>query len=114
MAIARFENITVNQLTFAKSTFGEQTTAQTLWFATRARVQSVANNVKISDKYRVYTDIVNFTLNYTPNTKSIIDNQNLYSINWRGFDWRIDNVREADDRMTVTILCVRNDPVVAV
>jgi hypothetical protein len=114
MAIARFENITVNNLTFGKSTFGEQSTTQTLWFVTRARIQSVANNVKISDKYRVYSDIVNFTLNYTPNTKAIIDNQNLYSINWRGFDWRIDNVREADDRMTVTILCVRNDPVVAV
>ena len=114
MAIARFENITVNSLTFGKSTFGEQSTTQTLWFQTRARVHSVANNVKISEKYRVYSDIVDFTLNYTPNTKEIIDNQNLYSINWRGFDWRIDNVREADDRMTDRIMCVRNDPVVAV
>lgn len=114
MAIARFENITVNNLTFGKSDFGEQSTTQTLWFATRARVHSVANSVRISDKYRVYSDIVNFTLNYTPNTKEIVNNQNLYSINWRGFDWRIDNVRESDDRMTVMILCVRNDPVVAV
>lgn len=114
MAIARFENITVNSLTFGKSTFGEQSTTQTLWFKTRARVHSVANHVKISDKYRVYSDLVNFTLNYTPYTKEMIDNQNLYSINWRGFDWRIDNVREADDRMTVIIMCVRNDPVVAV
>jgi hypothetical protein len=114
MAIARFENITVNSLTFGKSTFGEQSTTQTLWFQTRARVHAVANNVKISDKYRVYSDVVDFTLNYTPNTKTIIANQNLYSINWRGFDWRIDNVREADDRMSVRILCVRNDPVVAV
>jgi hypothetical protein len=114
MAIARFENITVNTLTFGKSTFGEQSTTQTLWFETRALVHSVANNVKISEKYRVYSDIVDFTLNYTPNTKEMVDNQNLYSINWRGFDWRIDNVREADDRMTVRIMCVRNDPVVAV
>ena len=114
MAIARFENITVNNLTFGKSDFGEQSTTQTLWFATRARVHSVANSVRISDKYRVYSDIVNFTLNYTPNTKEMVNNQNLYSINWRGFDWRIDSVRESDDRMTVMILCVRNDPVVAV
>ena len=114
MAIARFENIAVNNLTFGQSTFGEQSTTQTLWFNTRARVHSVANHVKISDKYRVYSDIVNFTLNYTPNLKTIIDNQNLYSISWRGFDWRIDNVREADDRMTAMLLCVRNDPVVAV
>ena len=114
MAIARFENIDVNNLSFGASTFGEQSTTQTLWFKTRARVHSVANHVKISEKYRVYSDVVNFTLNYTPNLKTIIDNQNLYSITWRGFSWRIDNVREADDRMTAMLLCVRNDPVVAV
>ena len=114
MAIARFENITVNRLTFGVSTFGEQSTTITQWFQTRARVHSVANHVKISEKYRVYSDVVDFTLNYTPNTKEMIDNQNLYSIKWRNFDWRIDNVREADDRMTVKIMCVRNDPVAAV
>lgn len=114
MAIARFENITVNNLSFGASSFGEQSTTITKWFTTRARVHSVANHVRIADKYRVYSDVVEFTLNYTPNTKTIIDNQNLYSINWKNFDWRIDNVRESDDRMTVKFLCVRNDPVVAV
>jgi hypothetical protein len=114
MGITRYENITVNSLTFGQSAFGEQSTTQTLWFQTRAKVHSVANHVRIADKYRVYSDIVNFTLNYTPNTKEMIDNQNLYSINWRGFDWRIDNVREADDRLSVIIMCVRNDPVAAV
>jgi hypothetical protein len=114
MAIARFESITVNQLAFAKTDFGEQTTSISEWFKTRARVHSVANHVKISEKYRVYSDIVEFTLNFTPNTREMIRNQNLYSINWNGFDWRIDNVREANDRMTVNILCVRNDPLVAV
>lgn len=114
MAIARFENIRVNRLTFGKSSFGEQSTTITKWFDTRARVHSVANNLRISDKYRVYADMVEFTLNYTPNTREIVDNQNLYSLNWKNFDWRIDSVREADDRMTVKLLCVRNDPVVAV
>lgn len=114
MAIARFENVNVNNLTFGQSTFGEQTTTQTLWFTTRARVHSIANSVKISDKYRVYGDIVELTLNYTPNIKTIVDNQNSYSISWRGFDWRIQDVRESNDRMTAMFLCVRNDPVVAV
>ena len=114
MGIARFENITINNLAFSQSSFGEQSTTITKWFDTRARVHSVANHVKIADKYRVYSDVVEFTLNYTPNTRTIIDNQNLYSINWKNFDWRIDNVRESDDRMTVKFLCVRNDPVVAV
>jgi hypothetical protein len=114
MAIARFENIAVNTLSFGKSDFGEQSTTQAVWFNTRARVHSVANHVRITDKYRVYSDIVQLTLNYTPNLKTIIDNQNAYSITWRGFDWRIDNVREADDRMTAMLMCVRNDPVVAV
>lgn len=114
MAIARFENITVNRLTFGSSSFGEQSTTITKWFDTRARVHSVANNVRISEKYRVYADIVNLTLNYTPNTKEIVDNQNLYSIKWRNFDWRIDAVRETDDRMNVIFTCVRNDPLTAV
>lgn len=114
MAIARFENITVNRLSFGTSSFGEQSTTQTEWFKTRARVHSVANHVRISDKYRTYSDIVEFTLNYTPNTREMVDNQNLYSIVWKTQAWRIDNVRESDDRMMVRILCVRNDPVVAV
>ena len=114
MAIARFEEITVKTLTFGKSDFGEQSTTQTAWFKTRARVHSVANSLRISEKYRLYQDVVNFTLNYTPNTKEMVDNQNLYSINWRGKDWRIDNVRESDDRMTVLILAYRTDPVTAV
>ena len=114
MAIARFEEITVKSLTFGKSDFGEQSTTQTNWFKTRARVHSVANSLRISEKYRLYQDVVNFTLNYTPNSKEMVDNQNLYSINWRGKDWRIDNVRESDDRMTVLILAYRTDPVTAV
>lgn len=114
MAIARFENITVNRLTFGTSGFGEQTTSESEWFKTRARVHSVANHVRIAEKYRVYADVVEFTLNYTPNTKEMVDNQNLYAVVWKGFSWRIDNVREADDRMTVKVLCVRNDPVAAV
>lgn len=112
--VKRYENIAVNNLTFSNSDFGEQNTTQTLWFRTRALVHSVSNNVRIADKFRVYADVVELTLNYTPNLKTIVDNQNLYSITWRGYDWRIDNVREADDRMTAHLLCVRNDPVTAV
>jgi hypothetical protein len=114
MAIARFENVSINNLTFSKDDFGEQSTTQTLWFHTRARVSSVANSLQISDKYRLYQDLVNFTFNYTPNIKKIVDSQNLYSINWRGNDWRITDAREANDRMTVLILCYRSDPVTAV
>lgn len=114
MSIARFENVTVNSLTFAANGFGEQTTTETEWFKTRARVHSVSNHVRISEKYRVYTDVVEFTFNYTPNTREIVDNQNLYSIVWKGFSWRIDSVRETDDRMMVKMTCVRNDPQTAV
>ena len=114
MGIARYESISVNQLGFAKSSFGEQTTSITEWFKTRALTHDVANSVRISEKYRVYQDLVNFTLNYTPNTREIVDNQNLYSITWRGKDWRITDVRESNDRMKVTFLCYRTDPQTAV
>lgn len=114
MAIARFENITVNNLTFSESSFGEGETTQTEWFKTRARVSDVANSLKIADKYRLYQELTQFTLNYTPNIKQIVDGQDQYSITWRGQDWRITDVREANDRMTVLLLCYRNDPSTAV
>lgn len=114
MAIARFENVQINNLTFGKSEFGEQSTTQTAWFLTRARVAAVANSLKIADKYRLYQDIINFTMNFTPNMKTIVENPHLYSITYRGKDWRIDNAREANDRMTVIFLAYRSDPVTAV
>lgn len=114
MSIARFENIRINNLAFAKSDFGEQSTTQTLWFETRARIADVSNSVKIADRYRLYQDMVNMTVNYTPNMKTIVNNQNLYSITYRNQDWRIDNVRESNDRMNVTFMCYRSDPVTAV
>ena len=114
MAITRYENIVVNNVTNSINAYGEQTTTITKWFDTRAKVADVANSLRIAERYRVYTDLVNLNLNYTPNTKAIVDNQDLYSITWRGFDWRITDVRESNDRMNVTLLCYRNDPVVPV
>jgi len=114
MAIARYENIAINNVTNSVDDLGQYTTTITKWFDTRARVSAVANSVRISEKYRVYGDVVEFTLNYTPNTKTIVDSTNLYSIAYRNVNWRIDSIRESDDRMTVKLLCVRNDPVVAV
>lgn len=114
MAIARFENIAVNNLTFGKSDFGEQSTTITKWFDTRARVADVANSLRISEKYRLYQDLVNFTVNYTPNMKQIVDRQDLYSFTWRNHEWRITDCRESNDRMSITFMCYRNDPVTAV
>jgi hypothetical protein len=110
MSIARYENVSINNVTNSVNTYGEQTTTITEWFKTRATIADVTNSVRISEKYRVYSDLVNFTFNYTPNQKEIVDNQDLYSITWRGFDWRITDVRESNDRMNVTLLCYRNDP----
>jgi len=101
-------------LTFGMSNVGEQSTTQTKRFGTRALVGDVSNSVRISEKYRLYQDLVNFTLNYTPNTKAIVDSQQLYSITWRNADWRITDVRESNDRMRVTFLCYRSDPVTSV
>lgn len=114
MSIARYENIKINSLTFSTSAFGEQATTSTLWFETRATVSSVSNSVTILDKYRLYEDLINFTINYTPNSRLICDQQNVYSIEWRGNKWRIDSVKEADDKMTVKLLCYKASPITAV
>lgn len=110
MGIRRYENIVVNNVANGVNALGEYTTTITKAYDTRALVADVANTVRISERYRVYSDLVNLTLNYTPNTKLLVDSQNLYSITWRGFDWRITDVRESNDRMHVTLLCYRNDP----
>lgn len=110
MAITRYENIAVNNVVNGIDSLGEYTTTTTLWFNTRALVKDVKNSLRIAERYRVYQDLVNLTLNYTPNTRAIADNQDLYSITWRGQEWRITDVFEADDRMTVTFLCYYNAP----
>ena len=110
MAIERFENVDVNNVTNDVDEVGAYTTVITKWFSTRARVRDVKNNLEIDAKYRVYQDLVNLTFNYTPYMKRIVDRQELYSITWRGNDWRITDVLESNDRMSVTLLCYRNDP----
>jgi len=110
MAIARYENVTVQNVTTITTNMGDQTTTLTDWFTSRARVSDVANSLRIAERYRVYGDLVNLTFNYTPNVKLIVDDQNAYAIVWRGNSWRISDCREADDRISVTFLCYRNDP----
>lgn len=114
MAIVRYENLTINNVTNGTNSVGEYTTTITPWFETRGLVSDVANSLRISERYRAYTDLVNITLNYTPNTKQMVDDQNLYSITWRNRQWRITDVRESNDRQRVTFVCYRNDPVVPV
>ena len=114
MAIARYENIQVNNVTNSVDSFGQYTTTITPWFTTRARIQDVHNNLQINKETRIYTDLVKLVLNYTPYTRQMVDNQPLYSITYRGNDWRITDCYESNDRMNVTFLCYRNDPVVPV
>lgn len=114
MAITRYENITINHVTNGVDDVGAYTTTITKWFDTRGLIADVANSLRISERYRVYQDLVNITVNYTPNTRTIVDNQNLYSLTWRNQDWRITDIRESNDRMRVTFLCYRNDPTTTV
>jgi len=114
MAIVRYENLTVNSVTNGVNAVGEYTTTITKWFDTRGLVHDVANTLRISERYRVYSDLVQITLNYTPNIKTMVDDQNLYSITWRGKEWRITDCREHNDRQKATFICYRADPEVPV
>jgi hypothetical protein len=110
MGIARFENISINNVINSVDSYGDQTTTIVELFKTRAKISDVSNTLRIAERYRVYSDLVNLTLNYTPNIRGIVDNQDMYSITWRDKDWRITDVRETNDRMAVVLLCYRNDP----
>lgn len=114
MAIKRYENVDVNNLTFGTNEYGEYTTTITKKFTTRPLVSDVKNSLAITERYRVYQDLIQFTFNYTPWLKDIVDNQNLYSITWRAKDWRITDCLESNDRMSVTLMCYRSDPVTKV
>lgn len=112
--VMRYENVTINNVTNGVNEVGEYSTSITPWFDTRGQVHDIANSLRISEKYRIYTDLLSITLNYTPNIRTIVDNQNAYSLTWRGKDWRISDVRESNDRQYATFMCYRNDPVVPV
>ena len=114
MAIARFENITVNNLSFSTDSYGQGTTTIAPWFQTRAKVMDVTQAVGINKDDRVYQERVKFMLNFTPNTLTMSENQEGYSITWRSNDWRIDDVIESNDRMNITFYAYRNKPVASV
>ena len=114
MAIARFEQISVNTLTFSIDEYGQGSTTITKWFDTRAKVMDVRNATQINKDDRIYTDLVRFVLNFSPNTQTISENQFAYSVTWRNQDWRINDVVESNDRMNVTLYCYRNAPEVSV
>ena len=73
MAITRYENVDINNVTNGTDAVGEYTTTIAKWFTSRALIADVANSVRISERYRVYQDLVNLTFNYTPNIKDIVD-----------------------------------------
>ena len=110
MAIARFENVDVNNLTFGTDSYGEYTTTITKKFTGRPLVSDVRNSLAITERYRIYQDLIQMKFNYTPWMKDIVDNQDKYSITWRGNDWRITDCLESNDRMSVTLMCYRSDP----
>jgi hypothetical protein len=114
MAIKRYENVDVNTLTFGVDAYGEYTTTITKKFTGRPLVSSVKNSLAITEKYRVYQDLIEFQFNYTPWIQDIIINQNLYSFKWRTQDWRIESAIEANDKMSATFICYRSDPVTKV
>jgi hypothetical protein len=114
MAIARFENINVNTVTAGVDSIGQQTTTLTLAFQTRALVEDVRDSMIATKDDRAYTKQVRFTLNFTQNTLNVSLNQYQYSVNWRSKDYKILDVLESNDRMKVTFVCYRNDPVTSV
>lgn len=108
--VKRYEQITVKNVVNGTNELGEYTTTLTDWFQTRGLIHDLANSLRISERYRIYSDLMNITLNYTPNTKTIVENQDNYSFFWRNNDWRITDCRETNDRQYVTFICYRNDP----
>jgi hypothetical protein len=109
----RVEQVGINNLTFAKTNMGEQTTTEALWFNTRARSEKLRVDQKEQEHFRQYDDVVSLIVNYTTNIKTVIDNIQAHSITYRAKSWRINDIYEHPDRQFVTITCYRNDPATA-
>jgi hypothetical protein len=114
MGVAQFENVQVSTLSFSTSSSGEQSTAKTDFFKTRATVENITNSMRISEKYRLYSSVVKMTFNFSPNMKTVVRHHEQYSIAYRSQDWRIAEAREADDRMTVSLFLYTQTPSAAV
>ena len=110
MAIKRFDNVDINNLTFGVDSFGEYTTSSVKWFTARPTISEVRNSVAITERYRLYQDLIAMKFNYTPNMETIANNNNAYSVTWRDKEWRITDVIEANDKMSITLMCYHLDP----
>ena len=62
MSIVRYENLTINNVTNGVDSIGEYTTSTSAWFETRGLVHDIANSLRISERYRVYSDLLQITL----------------------------------------------------
>lgn len=112
--IARFETITINNLSFSKSAFGEQSVTQTAWFQTRAEIHEVNTSIQINDKYRGYGDVTRMKVNYSPNMKTLSLDPGNYSITYAGNDWRIEDTVVDNNRQYVTMTCYFSAPQISV
>jgi hypothetical protein len=110
VSIVRFETVTVNQLTRGIDAYGEATVTATPLFTSQGRVHDVKNALELNEQYRLYADYLSIWLNFTPATLQVAEDQENYSVTWRGQDWRITDSIESDDRMTVRLMCYRAKP----
>ena len=104
MTIQKFEQVIVNRVTRNVDSFSDNTELLSLWFATRGHIHDIRNPLKLKEFYRQYTSFLDITLNYTPNTYLIGQDNSAYAFNVRTKDWRvIDAVENA--RTSITFLC---------
>ena len=87
--IEKFETVTVNKLVRTNDANGEAVITPTVWFTSVAKVDDIANLLKVQDQYRLYTSFGSLGLQYTPNTFAIAMDNSGYSFTWRGISWRI-------------------------
>jgi hypothetical protein len=88
MAIVRYENLAINNVTNGVNAVGEYTTTITKWFDTRGLVHDVSNTLRISERYRVYSDLVNTSNPVISFEKAQKEMRNKYPTEptkWAGF-----------------------------
>lgn len=114
MSLPRFEPVTIQSVARTVDANGGPVNTFTNLFSVHGRIRDVKNTLKLNELYRLYADWVNIQMNLTSNTLLIAEDQENYSLGWRGNNWRIVDAVEADDRQYVEFLCYFAKPGITV
>ena len=109
--VAKYETVQCNLISRQPNVAGSNVASYLPFFKSRGLIEDVKDSLRLQKEgHRIYDDYLRVTLNYTPNTRAIWNNQENYCFVWRTKTWRIIDAVESNDRMKMSFYCYQSDP----